>query len=129
MDIISEGFEEEFVRYYLDYSYPGDPGSGYSFDCDEHGNVDESEMNEAALRNYRACVAGETPTVFRGIQTIEWSYYNHPVGRCSCGAEVVLDQFTNTCHRCGRDYNGRGSLLSDRSQWGEETGESWQDCI
>lgn len=51
----------------------------------------------------------------------------YPVAECSCGAEVVCFSFTNTCD-CGRDYNFSGQLLEDRSQWGEETGENWQDC-
>lgn len=42
--------------------------------------------------------------------------------QCACGEEVLCYGFTNTCD-CGRDYNMSGSLLADRSQWGEETGE------
>jgi hypothetical protein len=51
-----------------------------------------------------------------------------PVIRCECGDEVLCEDFTNTCDRCGADYNFNGSLLAPRSQWGEETGERWQDC-
>lgn len=42
---------------------------------------------------------------------------------CDCGETVICDGFTNTCDRCGRDYNWNGTLLAPRSQWGEETGE------
>lgn len=48
------------------------------------------------------------------------------VVKCDCGAEVLCSHFTNTCD-CGRDYNMSGSLLADRSQWGEETGEHPSD--
>lgn len=48
------------------------------------------------------------------------------IGRCDCGRNVVLANFTNTCD-CGRDYNWNGSLLAPREQWGEETGEHWSD--
>lgn len=42
--------------------------------------------------------------------------------RCPCGARVDLCGFTNPCE-CRRDYNRSGQLLTDRSLWGEETGE------
>lgn len=48
--------------------------------------------------------------------------------KCDCGTTVYLSGFTNTC-RCGRDYNSFGQLLAPRSQWGEETGESWQEIL
>jgi hypothetical protein len=51
------------------------------------------------------------------------------VVRCVCGEEVVCEFFANTCDRCGRDYNMSGQMLADRSQWGEETGESLSDII
>ena len=47
---------------------------------------------------------------------------------CVCGETVECSAFTNTCE-CGRDYNWSGQLLAPRSQWGEETGEHWSDCI
>lgn len=50
-----------------------------------------------------------------------------PVAECDCGEEIECLNFTNTCE-CGRDYNFTGSLLADRSQWGQETGEHWSEC-
>lgn len=47
---------------------------------------------------------------------------------CDCGETLVCYGFTNTCS-CGRDYNMSGQLLADRSQWGEETGESVSDIL
>ncbi len=49
------------------------------------------------------------------------------IGKCSCGEEVILSGFTNTCE-CGIDYDINGHRLAPRSQWGEETGEHWSDC-
>jgi hypothetical protein len=46
-----------------------------------------------------------------------------------CGNEMYLQDFTNTCDVCERDYNMSGQLLAPRSQWGEETGEAWYDCV
>ena len=45
-----------------------------------------------------------------------------------CGEWLSLGKFTNTCNKCGADYNGSGQLLASRSLWGEETGESWTEC-
>lgn len=50
------------------------------------------------------------------------------IGQCDCGEKVVLAGFTNSC-QCGRDYNSAGQELAPRSQWGEETGEHWSECI
>ena len=48
--------------------------------------------------------------------------------RCDCYNVVTIDDcMTNTCTRCGADYNGNGSQLAPREQWGEETGETYAD--
>lgn len=48
---------------------------------------------------------------------------------CDCGETVACTGFTNTCERCGRDYNWNGTLLAPRSHWGEETGETEADIL
>lgn len=63
--------------------------------------------------------------------------YNREDGRlveryqveCACGSQVLCAGFTNTCHNCDRDYGMNGQLLADRSQWGEETGESVAEIL
>ena len=52
----------------------------------------------------------------------------YPVVTCVCGEDVDCQSFTNECE-CGADYNFNGMRLAPRSQWGEETGEQWQDII
>ena len=54
--------------------------------------------------------------------------YREPASLECCGRRLSLSRFTNTCVKCGADYNQSGSLLAPRSQWGEETGETWTDC-
>lgn len=45
---------------------------------------------------------------------------------CKCGEKIELDSsWANECDNCGREYNGFGQLLAPRSQWGEETGETF----
>lgn len=56
--------------------------------------------------------------VFNGMRNVSRSVY-----KCACGEEVLCMYNTNTCD-CGCEYNMSGQLLADRSQWGEETGES-----
>lgn len=65
----------------------------------------------------------------RGVQERDLSGWEPAIGQCSCGEQVYLDRFTNTCHGCGADYNSAGQRLADRSQWGEETGESAADIL
>ena len=51
------------------------------------------------------------------------------VGLCDCGHKVELLEFTNTCEKCGADYNMSGQCLAPRSQWGWDTGESLGDIL
>jgi hypothetical protein len=47
--------------------------------------------------------------------------------KCSCGKTLYLDDpMTNECS-CGRFYNGFGNALSHPRNWGEETGEYFDD--
>jgi hypothetical protein len=80
--------------------------------------IDRDEAHE-----YRESIEKE----MQDYQYTRWSKVI-PVVTCHCGEKVYCTAFTNTCDRCEADYNFNGELLADRSQWGEETGESWQDC-
>jgi hypothetical protein len=52
------------------------------------------------------------------------------IGLCiRCGEEVILQGFTNTCERCGADYDIAGRRLAPREQWGWETGETAADIL
>jgi len=45
---------------------------------------------------------------------------------CACGNLLHLDDsFANECDSCQLEYNMQGQMLAPRSQWGEETGESF----
>jgi len=116
----------ESVSFSLSFQNLEPHTGGYSFDCDENGNVDESKMHPLALENYRKCLAGEGVGPAK-IERYENSWMEPAVGQCHCGSKVILAKFTNTC-KCGVDYNFAGQALAPRSQWGEETGESWHDC-
>jgi hypothetical protein len=51
-----------------------------------------------------------------------------PVVVC-CNEEIVCYDFTNTCSKCGRDYNFAGQSLAPRSEWGWDTGEHPDDIV
>jgi hypothetical protein len=111
------------------YEWNDCPGAGYSFDCDEKGNLLPFK-SETAQKNYEKCRTGEYDVRFVGVQKYEHSYTEPAIGLCEdCGEEVVLDGFTCTCDRCGADYNSFGQRLASREQWGEETGESLADIL
>ncbi|NQT47827.1 MAG: hypothetical protein HQ578_02495 [Chloroflexi bacterium] len=46
-----------------------------------------------------------------------------------CGQEIVYSTFTNTCSRCGTDYNFSGQRLAPRPQWCEETVETTDEIL
>lgn len=48
---------------------------------------------------------------------------------CDCGKKIKCEYYTNTCPKCGADYNFAGTRLRDRKEWGEETGENWSEFI
>jgi hypothetical protein len=109
-------------------------GCGYAFDCDERGNVDVEKLPDPAKASYAQCLMGSIRTK-KGWESLlpprveqrEHHYRQPSIGVCHCGRHVELGSFTNTCDRCGRDYNSAGQELAQRSQWGEETGETAAD--
>ena len=128
MEIVQESRVEESTTYGLAFQIAGaSPGAGFMFDCDADGVVIPSE-HAMARENLAKCQDGTFAGTWEGIVVFEHRYRHPRIGRCSCGSEVELGRFTNTCE-CGADYNSAGQLLADRSQWGEETGELPHECV
>lgn len=124
IEIIRERQRVEHVSHRLNFEYEDMPGAGFGFDCDKDGNVYPLE-HEAAQENLAMCRKGEVrgrKIYPKGVETFQSSYVEPAVGRCSCGREVFLEGFTNTCE-CGLEYNSSGQELAPRSQWGWDTGE------
>lgn len=121
----------ETTLYELVFRLEDGCGSAFAFECDEHGHVFKERLPQLALHNLNLCLKGEVDgyVVRRGvIRSHEQSYVEEGSGRCVCGRHVVITHsWANTCQGCGREYNGSGQLLADRSYWGEETGESVAD--
>lgn len=98
------------------------------FECTETGEILPLK-HDAAKANLVKALTGIDGLVSMGIQKYSHSWNSHAIGECSyCQKHVVLDGFTNTCN-CGADYNMSGQLLADRSQWGEDTGETASDIL
>jgi hypothetical protein len=132
MRIFKPAKRVEITHRTMEFRYLEDSGAGFGFNCNERGQVDITTMNDAAFANYRGCLAGNVngkAVYCDGIREWKNRYTEPGEGRCSCGEIVLLDGFTNTCDRCGADYNYAGQLLAPRSQWGEETGETAADIL
>lgn len=126
--IIRRGERVERVRWYLSFERNDLPGAGFSFPCDQAGNVYRDQMQPAGLESLADCLSGVHDVTAEGVKESRWSFWQPAILLCDCGREVELDGFTCPCE-CGRDYNSSGQLLAPRSQWGEETGESLADIL
>jgi len=136
---IRPSWVEELCEYRLEFDVNSryvPRGSGFSFPCGPDGDVLLGELTEPAKANYLACLSGEVhlgdkivPVISKMVVKREWSYRHPAYGACQCGETVELRHFTNTCDRCGRDYNFDGFLLATRGCWGDETGELSCDCL
>lgn len=117
-------FERHYeTNYWLNFTDPT-TGALTSFPCNVDGNpLDLNEYCQALYDGY--VEAGLKP--WRSEVEHAWNEYAIIV--CPrCRRHVELCSFTNTCE-CGADFNMEGALLADRSQWGEETGETAADIL
>ena len=113
---------EEYY-YSIHYEWVEFPGSGFSFPCNDQGEINFNEMTPEGLANYEKCESDEYAVIYHGLQR-EVNRYREPmVGECYCGTTLVLHTNTNRCPKCGTHYNSTGYELSDPDTWGEETGE------
>ena len=110
MKIISRRERIEEVSYCLYFASKGTRGAGWGPSCDKDGNVlgdsyATKEQREAAVAEARLDPDFEAPYV--RAQT--HGYMQCAIGRCTCGAEVQLeDPLFNECDRCHRYWNMSG---------------------
>jgi hypothetical protein len=121
--IISHCRRVEEYSYSIFYEWVEFPLSGFSFDCNDQGEINFKDMKPEGLANYEKCESGEYEVIYRGLQRYVNRYWEPTVGECYCKNEVVLNSNTNECSKCGALYNSAGQELSDPKHWGEETGE------
>jgi hypothetical protein len=127
MRIIQHSEITEWTEYRLEFDRVANPGSGFSFPCDEVGTP--GEMPQAAIDNLAKCRANPETYRFLGVKKRVTRGRTSTIGRCDCGTKVYLDGFTNECLGCGRLYNWAGQELAPVEQWGEETREHPADIL
>ncbi len=128
MKIIQHRRWIETVEYQLHFDSLKNPGCGFWIPADEKGNPINTEHRPHAVAEFEEMKDDPDygPPKF---EIRRWKNVEPRIGLCDCGEEVELEGFTNTCERCGNDYNASGQLLAPREQWGEETGETAADLL
>lgn len=116
--IIKERTPVTTTEYYIDFYYSDDSDSGFCFLANKDGTPALDKMCEEAKVNYEHCLVDDRlvgPLFRRETST----YMDPAVGKCSCGAEVVLDADYAGAVRCecGRWYNLFGQELRDPKYW------------
>jgi hypothetical protein len=132
IEILEHGGRVETAVTELTFWYVGHHGNwGFSFPCDPQGNVDIASLNPTAQGNYQKCLTKTMQPPVEAPEIVHNTVIGRQsrIGRCHCGSMICLDNFTNSCDHCGRDYNSSGQELGSREFWGEETGERPSDCI
>lgn len=101
------------VEYWKEYEWKHDTSCGFSFMCDENGNIDMNYHGTLALENIKLAEekvkTGEL--LYRGIKTREYSFYTPAVYKCHCGRKVEIEGDTQC--ECGQWYNAFGQELVD----------------
>jgi hypothetical protein len=119
--IIKERTPSTITEYYIEFYYKDDPDSGFCFPANRDGTPAFDKMPPEAIENYNLCLKDERLTEPE-LRKETLSYIEPAVGRCICGAEVVLDSDYAGAVRCecGRWYNLFGQSLRDPKYWEED---------
>lgn len=125
--IVRERQRVELEHWNLFFQWKEHPGSGYSFECDSKGNILEpSPERVQRLAECRVNPGLAAPILQSWIQR----YYDPAVLKCDCGSEhALIDQnrMGDSCCECGQWYNAVGQQLIPPTQWGEDTGERFDE--
>lgn len=113
MKIIRPRNRVESVSYHLFYERRSMPGGGFSFLCDNDGNIIGDEFKSQEERVAQARELEAEGTFFSPSKRA--TYHSHTeaaIGECEdCGKEVALAYgLDNTCE-CGANYNMSGSRV------------------
>jgi hypothetical protein len=132
MKILKERTPEVIREYTLEFRWKDDPDAGFSFPAKTNELPDFEKMTPEAKANYERCLTDER-ILGPEFEVREWTYINPAVGKCSCGAEVILDSDYAGAVRCecGKWYNVYGQELRDPEYWEEDDSdyydEGWED--
>ena len=125
MKIIKERMPETIIDRYIEYTYKDDPHAGFVFPALPNGEPDFEHMPKEAILNYNSCLDNDKLNGPK-LRVDKRTYINPAVGKCSCGAEVILDvRYDGTvgavmCDNCGKWYNLFGQELRDPEYWEQD---------
>lgn len=106
--------------YYREFLWKNDPSGGFSFPCDEKGNL-FPDATDAAKENYERALHDDRLEDF-GIVKNTYNYTEPAIGKCSCGCEMeMIDQYMGAfeCDDCGQWYNLSGQALEPVEKWND----------
>lgn len=126
LKIIKERTPETIIDRYIKFTYKDDPNAGFIFPALPNGDPNFKNMPEEAILNYNSCL-NDDRLDGPELRVEKRQYMNPAVGKCICGAEVVLDADYAGAVRCecGRWYNLFGQELRDPRYWEEDDEDSF----
>ena len=120
--IIRERHKEEQVEYNRQFTYVGEYfGNGFSFPCDENGNLFD-DLSDSAKENFKWCLSHPEKVTDDGVVKRRYYATIPALNRCRCGFEFdLMDEYMGACEcpACGQWYNLFGQELNDPSMWEE----------
>ena len=121
LKIIKERTPEIIIDHYIEFLYKDDPNAGFMFPANPDGTPALDKMPKKAKANYKSCLTDDRLKEPE-FKVEKHTYMNPAVGKCSCGAEVVLDSDYAGAVRCdcGKWYNLFGQELLDPVYWEED---------
>lgn len=120
--IIKDRRKEEQVEYNRQFTYVGEYfGNGFSFPCDENGNLCD-DLTDAAKENFKWCMSHPEKVTDDGVVKRRYYVTIPALNRCRCGFTFdLMDEYMGACEcpGCGQWYNLFGQELNDPSMWEE----------
>lgn len=105
---------------YYTYEFDRNDGGGFTFPCDENGEV---KLNECNKESYEFCLKHRKDFAWAGMVEHTNTYWESAIGQCSCGEEILIEpQYMGAfqCPKCGQWYNLFGQELLPPDQWEED---------
>lgn len=111
LEIIEHGSVSTVTKYYLYYRWKNRGNTGFSFPCNEVGEILLNEMGELEQKIYEACEFGEysKEVELQGMICDSHLKRKHTVGRCVCGEVITLSKFKVQCPKCHSIYTQLGT--------------------
>lgn len=91
------------------------PGSGFAFECDATGYLDESKLTPIQAASLAIARSGDHREP--ELRVIEHNWFDPGSVRCVCGVEHNLQRGDSVCQDCGQWFNAVGQELLPPCQW------------